>query len=26
MRETLEELEGLPAARPKGNVTTVWSH
>jgi len=26
MREKLEELEGQPAARPKGNVTTVWSH
>jgi peptidase C13-like protein len=26
MREKLAELEGQPAARPKGNVTTVWTH
>jgi Peptidase C13 family len=26
MREKLEELEGQPAAHPKGNVTTVWTH
>jgi hypothetical protein len=26
MREKLVELEGQAAARPKGNVTTVWTH
>ena len=26
MREKLEELEGQPAARPQGNVTTVWTY
>jgi Peptidase C13 family len=26
MREKLEELEGQPAARPQGTVTTVWNY